>query len=241
VFHSIRWRITLPFLLLSLVSLLSLGLVLSTVFRQTYLDNLEAKLASQARLAADVVVPLLQGGSSRTDLDAVARHWAGILEARVTFVALDGTVLGESHDASVDMENHRSRPEIAAALANGQGSSTRFSQTVGYEMMYTAVIILQDGQPLGVVRMAVPLQEVAASVARVQRILAAATLIVIALTILLAGLISYRTTRPVRQLTQAVRQLTDSPWTGTPLHTYLPTARDEVGQLAQAFNVMSPN
>jgi two-component system, OmpR family, phosphate regulon sensor histidine kinase PhoR len=239
VFHSIRWRITLPFLLLSLFSLLSLGLVLSNVLRQTYLDNLEANLAGQARLAADVVGPLLQGGSSRADLDAVARHWAGILEARVTFVALDGTVLGESHDARTDMENHRSRPEIAAAFATGQGSSTRFSQTVGYEMMYTAVTILQDGQPLGVVRLAVPLQEVTASVVRVQRILAAATLVVIAFTFLLAGLISYRTTRPVRQLTQAVRQMTDSPWTGTPLHTNLPTARDEVGQLAQAFNVMS--
>ena len=57
MFHSIRWRITLPFLLLSLFSLLSLGLVLSNVLRQTYLDNLEANLAGQARLAADGVGP----------------------------------------------------------------------------------------------------------------------------------------------------------------------------------------
>ena len=235
MFQSLRWRITLPFVFLSLLSLLALGLVLSNVLRQTYLDNLESKLTSQAHMVADVITPMLQRGTTGGDLDTAARHWAKLLAARVTIVAVDGTVLGESHEDRTQMENHRNRPEIAAAFASGQGSSTRFSHTVGYEMMYTAVTILQDGQPQGVARVAVPLQEVADNVSQVQRILTSATLIVIAFTILLAGLISHRTSRPVRDLTQAVRQLA----AGQPTGALIPAGRDEVGQLTQAFNAMS--
>jgi two-component system phosphate regulon sensor histidine kinase PhoR len=235
VFQSLRWRITLPFVFLSLLSLLVLGLVLSNVLRQTYLDNLESKLSSQASMVADVIARMLQSGTTGADLDTAARHWAELLEARVTIVAVDGTVLGESHEDRTQMENHRNRPEIAAAFASGQGSSTRFSHTVGYEMMYTAVTIVQDGQPLGVARVAVPLQEVTNNVSQVQRILISATLVVIAFTILLAGLISHQITRPVVELTQNVRQLA----AGQPTGILIPAARDEVGQLTQAFNVMS--
>ncbi|RPI99872.1 MAG: HAMP domain-containing protein, partial [Chloroflexi bacterium] len=235
VFHSLRWRITIPFVLLSLFSLLALGLVLSNVLRQTYLNSLESKLLSQARLVGDTAAASLQTGAPGPDLDAAARHWAGLLDARVTIVALDGTVLGESHEDRTLMDNHRNRPEIAAALASGQGSSTRFSSTVGYDMMYTAVTAMQGGQSVGVIRIAVPLREVETSVAQVQRILATATFILIVLTILLAAAISYRTTRPVRDLTRAIRQMTNGRLAGGPI----PAARDEVGQLTQAFNAMS--
>jgi len=244
VFHSIRWRITIPFVLLSLFSLLVLGLVLSNVLRQTYLDNLAAKLVSQARVVSDIIVPMLKTGPPSADLDAATRHWAELLEARVTIVAVDGTVLGESHEDRAQMESHRNRPEIATALEHGQGSSTRFSHTASYEMMYTAVAVVQNEQTLGVVRVAVPLQEVTAHVAQVQRILTRAMLIVIAFTILLAGLISYRTTRPVRELTHSVRQMTasqlaNSQLVGTLTQSPVCTTQDEVGQLTQAFNVMS--
>lgn len=184
MFHSLRWRIAIPFALLSIISLLALGLYITNFVRQTYLDDLDSKLTTEARMVSDVVAPLLQSDAPTPDLDAAARHWAGLLEARVTIVAADGTVLGESNEDRAQMDNHASRPEIAAALADGQGSSTRFSHTVGYQMMYTAVAITLDGQMLGVARVAVPLKEVEANMAHIQRILMGATLLVIALTIL---------------------------------------------------------
>lgn len=231
MFHSLRWRITLPFALLSFFSLLALGLYISNFVRQTYLDNLEAELTTEARMLSEVIAPQMQGA----DLDASARHWSGIVEARVTIVGLDGVVLGESHEDRTQMDNHATRPEIAAAFAEGQGSSTRFSRTVGYAMMYTAAAITQDGETLGAVRLAMPLEEIEADVAHVQRILMSVTLLVIALTILVAAWIANNTTRPVRQLTQAARQMAAGELSNTPI----PAAPDEVGQLAKAFNAMS--
>jgi two-component system phosphate regulon sensor histidine kinase PhoR len=233
--HSIRWRITIPFVLLSLLSLLALGLYLSNFVRQTYLNNLESSLTTEARMVGDVVAPMLQSGEPSPDLDATARHWADLLGARVTIVAPDGRVLGESHEDRTKMENHSSRPEIVAALASGHGSSTRFSNTVGYNMMYTAVRIIQGGETLGVARVAMPLKEVEANVTHIQRVLMTATVVVICLTVLLAALIASRTTRPVRELTQSIRNMTAGQLTGSPVTA----APDEIGQLARTFNYLA--
>ena len=235
MFRSIRWRITVSFALLSLLALLVLGAYLSGVLRQTYIDRLEAQLVSEARLLGDVLVPALGAEGTPADLDDRARHWSDLLDARVTIVAVDGTVLGESHEDRTQMGNHANRPEITGALNEGQGSSTRFSSTIGQEMMYTALPITTGGQTLGVVRLAMPLETVDANVARVQGILTTATLIIMALTVLLAAFVSYRTTRPVRKLTEAVRQMTAGPLIDSPVAA----SRDEVGELTQAFNAMS--
>jgi len=235
VFHSIRWRITIPFVLLISLSLLGLGLYISNFMRQTYLGNLEVRLTTETRMLGDVIAPMLQNGTPAPDLDAVARHWAELTGARVTIVAPDGVVLGESHEDRTQMDNHSNRPEIIAALASGQGSSTRFSHTVGYQMIYTAVRMIRDGQVLGIVRMALPLREVEENVVHINRILMTITLVAIGLTVLLATLIADRTTRPIRQLTQAVRQISRGETEQPPI----PTSLDEVGQLTRAFNALS--
>jgi two-component system phosphate regulon sensor histidine kinase PhoR len=236
MFRSIRWRIAIPYVLLILATMLGLGVYLSGFVRQTYLSGLESQLAAEARMVGDAASPDLSAGLDAIEkLDASARHWASILDARVTLIAPDGTVLGESHEDRSQMDNHRNRPEVAQALAEGQGSSTRFSRTVGYEMMYTAVAVAVNGQTVGVARLAVPLKQVEANLAHLQRALAGATLVATALAIVLATLIAGRTTRPLRELTQIVRQFSGGAADIQPISI----SRDEVGQLTQAFNVMA--
>ena len=62
-------------------------------------------------------------------------------ERRVTLIALDGTVLADSHEDARTMDNHRDRPEISAAFATGYGRSQRFSDTRGEDLTYVAVRI----------------------------------------------------------------------------------------------------
>ncbi len=139
MFHTIRWRIAWPFVLLILVAMTALGILISNFVRQIYLTNLESRLTSEARMVGDVIKPVLLSGDQKAGLDAIAKHWASVVDARVTIIAVDGTVLGESHEDRATMDNHLSRPEVAAALKLGSGTSNRFSHTVGYQMMYTAV------------------------------------------------------------------------------------------------------
>ena len=232
MFHSIRWRIAILYAVLILVTMLGLGIYLSNFLRQTYLDDLKSKQATEARMVGEVIRPLLASGTSNSDpIDLAAKKWAKILGARVTIIASDGVVIGESDEDRMLMANHSDRPEVIAAQARGQGSSIRFSQTVRYDMLYTAVKL--DTQD--VVRVAVALNGVQANITHLQRILFSATFVVMFLAILLAAWISGRTSRPVRELTEAVRQMTAGEITDQPV---VKTA-DEVGQLTQAFNHMS--
>ncbi len=232
---SIRWRIALPYVGLILVTMLVLGVYLSIFIKQTYISDLEAKLADEARLIGDVITPNLESNDENPNLDPQAKHWAEILNARITIIAPDGTVWGESDEDRSQMTNHSDRPEVIQALANGVGSSSRFSQTVGYPMLYTAVKILDDQKILGFVRVALPLQQVSAKIAHLQRILIAATVVVAFLAVLLATMIAGRISRPVRDLTKSAWQLASI----NPDESPIPPEKDEIHQLATVFNIMA--
>lgn len=57
---------------------------------------------------------------------------------RLTLVSADGTVLYDSGGREGDLENHRSRPEIAVALAYGVGEDVRYSSTDRESAFYYA-------------------------------------------------------------------------------------------------------
>jgi two-component system phosphate regulon sensor histidine kinase PhoR len=240
MFHSIRWRIAIPYVILIILSMLGIGWYLSNFTRQIYLNDLENELAAEARLAGEFIIPLLNEQTDPQEIDTLARRWAETLAARITIVAVDGTVLGESHDDRSTMDNHSRRPEIIAAAENGWGSSTRYSQSVGDFMMYVAVAIQPEGELLGFMRAAVPLAEVQENVRSLQRSLAVATLGVTLVSVLLALWISGRTMQPLRELTQAVAEISEGRLDGMrAIAGSRPPPRDEIGQLTHAFNQMT--
>ncbi len=235
MFHSIRWRIALPYVTLILVTMLALGVYISSFVRQTYLNALESKLTSEARMIGDVITPDLESVGASPNFDPQAKHWDDILKARVTIIAPDGTVWGESEQDRATMSNHSDRPEVIQALATGEGSSIRYSQTLGLNMMYTAITVLKNNAPLALVRVALPLQQVSANITNLQRVLIAVTVLVTAIAILLAVILAGRITRPVRALTQSAWELASS----DPAVQPIPSSKDEISQLAQVFNIMS--
>lgn len=233
MFQSIRWRIAIPYTLLTVFIMAGLGFYLSDSVRQSYLEDLEDTLTAEARLVADAF-RLYLSDTAATDLDAQAREWAELIGARVTLIGRDGTVVGESHDDRTLMDNHLDRPEVQDALATGIGSSTRFSRTVGYQMMYLAAAVESQGETIGFARVALPLEGVDANVAQLRSTIAVATLFATMLTILLAVWIANQTAKPLLELTAHARTVAGGRFEGH----LVPESGDEVGQLAHAFNVM---
>jgi two-component system phosphate regulon sensor histidine kinase PhoR len=233
--HSIRWRIAAPYVILILISTIGLSMYLSTQVRQVYLDNLEAQLLAEARALADAAQPLLAPTENKPALDSLAGRWSTLLGARVTIIATDGSVLADSDGDASQMENHLYRPEVQQALATGQGNSIRLSQTVGYDMMYVALPVTAEGKVIGTVRVALSLGQIEASVSGLRHIILTAGLLAGVVAIILALLIAERTARPLRRLAQAADQVA----AGDLAARLVPTSRDEVGHLTQAFNHMA--
>jgi len=76
-------------------------------------------------------------------------------DMRLTIIKRDGTVIFDSHYDPAKMENHASRPEIAAALSGLEYNSVRFSETLQTYMLYHAFPVKNY-----IVRLAIPVSEI---------------------------------------------------------------------------------
>ncbi len=228
--RRIRWRIAFPYVLLMLVVTIALTIYLSGLARHAYQQMLVDRLVACAYLLAD-----LAHAEPAEGWNALAERYARRFDMRVTLIATDGQVIGESHADRQVMENHLRRPEVQQALAVGWGSSVRLSDTLGQQMLYVAVDARQEGSSLGVVRLAVSLSQIDAQVVRLrQGIFFVATLTVV-LAWLLAFIIAGFTVRPIYRLTELARRVA-----GGDLNVrFYPTGEDEIGRLGRAFNEMT--
>ncbi len=234
-FRSLRWRLLALIELVVLVVMVALALILSATVRRTYLAHLEEQLTVEARLIGDALTTTMASGPPDGFLDAEAHRYATLLDARITLIGPDGTVWGESHEDRTRMENHLDRPEVQQALAEGRGTSIRFSHTVGYEMMYVAVPVEAGGRVVGIARVALPLRQVQANVARLQRMVGLVTAIFVGPIGLLAFFRMAPTVRAIQDLSDALGRLT----AGDLDARVLPRTDDELGDLARAYNQMA--
>jgi len=234
VFRSIQWRITISFILIILVSMCVLGFYLVDFVRDTQISNLRSQLENEARLVAQASLPGFLA-PEKDALDTLAKTTGDQINSRVTIIAKDGTVLGDSEQDPMAMENHALRPEVIEALAEGVGISTRYSTTLGQQMLYVAVPITSQGKVIGISRVALPLVEVQNYINRLILIVATSMVITTLIAILVAIFVAQATTQPIRQLTQAARRIASGE-----LGQKIPVLTvDESGQLANAFNEMS--
>jgi two-component system phosphate regulon sensor histidine kinase PhoR len=150
----------------SLALLVSTWLVERSLAR-TMREDIAKGLIDQARMAGE----LLSKQPSLVDPDAEADALGRLIQARVTFIAADGHVLGDSDvDAASlsSLENHLTREEVIAAGRAGEGTGVRRSATTGVETMYAARAVHTG--PVAFVRVALPLTAVAERIAHVRRL-----------------------------------------------------------------------
>jgi len=235
MFRGIQWRITIPFIVLILVIMGILGAYLVNSTRDNQIDALHSQLKNEAMITAEASLPGFLGQEQQAVLDTLAKTLGENIDTRITIIALDGTVLGDSEEDPASMENHAARPEIQDALATGAGESSRFSTTLGVRMMYVAVPVTYQGEVLGVARVSLPLTEVESLTRRITVIIATAMAVAAILVILAAWIIARITTRPIRRLTIASQKIASGKL-GQRINV---ESRDEVGELAHAFNEMS--
>ncbi len=238
--YSIRWRIAFPYVALVLISMVSLGLYLSDLLRRNYEKDLQNQLVTAAQLIADNLAASPMTSEAGTELDPLVHEYAQLMHVRLTIIAADGTVLTDSQSDRSTMGNHLDRPEVQAAMQTGQGSSIRMSETEGYEMMYIAAPITTEERVTGVVRVALPLQEVSDAERYLRLTVLPATLFLTLGGIVVALLVAERVATPVRRLADAAQALAQGKLdeaTITRLRTNV--GRDELSVLTRIFGEMA--
>ncbi|RJO63265.1 MAG: HAMP domain-containing histidine kinase [Myxococcales bacterium] len=157
--RKLLWQLYPSFLIITVLSLAAMGLFASDSIRDFYLANLRDSLETSARLAAAAIDERFSP-ADRQEIDALLKAFGENSTRRLTVIAPDGVVIGDSQRPAETMANHADRPEVREALAGRSGYSSRFSETIGEEMMYAAAPVLKDGRVIGVVRAAKPIMAI---------------------------------------------------------------------------------
>src|SRR5690606_11308792 len=130
------------------VTLLAAEVYLVRVLEAQMLADIRADLSVRARLVAERIAASPGTMDDFRALDALADRLGEVVGGRVTIVARNGRVVGDSAvavEALSRVDDHGSRPEIAQALAAQEGFGVRSSQTVHERLMYIAVPVMRDG------------------------------------------------------------------------------------------------
>jgi two-component system, OmpR family, phosphate regulon sensor histidine kinase PhoR len=228
---------------LALIGLAALtsGVLVETVMRGLLIDRVGDELTRTAEVGALTIArgdDVLALGSHQP----LAVRMARAARARVTLLGRDGVVLADSSLSVGELaqaENHASRPEVREALSRGRGASSRFSETVGAQMMYVAVPF-RHGSQQGLVRMAMSLADVDGLISHMRWLITGAVLVGLVIAAGMGGLASYLASRSLMQLVTRARALASGEQGARARgeRISLPDS-DELGGLAGSFNQMA--
>jgi two-component system phosphate regulon sensor histidine kinase PhoR len=209
------------------------GVLIATEMRRQTERRIEQTLNAEALLAAELLGRAAPGPQSAAALDTEADRLGELIGARVTFVAHDGRVVGDSSEpltALPGLENHRSRPEIVDAATTGTGRARRYSATIGTDMLYVAVKV---GHPdIEYVRIALPLTDIGDQLHSVVISTLTALSVALAAAAGLAFLLTFRLTRRVGSIAAAAERYRY----GDLRPTRLDYGDDELGVVARALD-----
>jgi len=236
--RRIAFKLTLTLVGFVGVSMVAAGFFLNHALEEFAVESLEQRLASVAGVVEEEARGLLRGGGPPAAVQAFVSRVARPTGARVTLIAADGRVVGESDRRSEDLprlDNHRGRPEVRTALEGRLGRDLRRSATVDAPLLYVAWPVRDAGRVIGVLRLALPLSAVTASYASLHQVMLAgggvALLVALGIGIFVAG----RVTRPVVDMQSIARQMSE----GNFLVRAPSRSTDEIGTLGRSLNVLA--
>ena len=208
--------------------------MMSWSVRRSVGDRIERSLINEARLAAETLSH--RQPATPTELDAEADALGRLVSARITFIAEDGTVIGDSQLTTEELkaaENHKDRPEVRQARREGLGVARRYSATLDIEMLYVAVSVRNGTAPMiSEIRLALPLTDIRDELAALRRTALVAAAAGLGTALLLAWAASLFLSGRVRTIAEAAKRYADGDFS-RPARDY---GADEIGTVARVLD-----
>ena len=218
-------KILFSYLVIISVSFFVLHLLVKDQLSKIMTAGIEQELMHYAELV-DLSAPKA--------MSAHLQQISKISKSRVTLVNERGVVFADSEKAIAGLENHLFRPEIQEARLKGVGKSVRYSNTLGVNMLYVAVVLKNGPKIGGYVRLARPLHDVQSAGEQVYRSIFLAMLIGALVSLIAALFFSYRLAAPIRSMEEFTQRLRK----GQPVGSIMIRTSDETRTLADNINYL---
>lgn len=234
--HSIRWKLTLTYLLTIFAAILIPGLILSRWIDTNYEASLRNDLISEAKL-----IGRLSEITIKTDpksLDKLAKESGMRLGKRITIINNNGTVLADSLSDTSKMENHSDRREIVDALSKGTGYDIRLSDTLKTNMLYAAVRFGSEAyNNIGVARISEDLAIIKDAKDTLHQVFLIAGLFSLLIALIISFILSKNIVNPIQEMSRIAEKYARGELTHKLGIRNIPG--DEIDNLANALNTMS--
>jgi two-component system phosphate regulon sensor histidine kinase PhoR len=231
------WKIAPAYIMVIAVSTIVVAYLAGQSVEAFLRARVANELTTKARLIGRIVEPLLLGEDRAALALQIDRLRKDDDTVRVTLIALDGQVLGDTHVMPDRLANQGQRPEVRAALLRGKGFDTRTSDALLQRMTYMAITLNDSyGKPLVVVRTSMSVALMDAVLNELQQRIAIGG---VALA-LLAGLVTFviftrHVSGPIRRLQEGAQRFAAGDLTSS---VPLGDSR-EVSELGDALNLMA--
>ena len=129
---------------------------------------------------------------------------------RITLIAMDGTVLGDTNPKpAADMEPHNTpdRPEVMAALRGRAGWDERRSETYGIRFQYYARPLVLADKQVAVIRTAMPIEHLTTAEGFIWRSLLWAAAVALGVVVALGIWLNWTWYTPLRQVADAAASI----------------------------------
>lgn len=192
-------KLFFPFLLIVLIPLMAFSRYAGFSMRQFYLDQMAINLEARANLLKEQVTHYLLAGDEK-NIDLLCKRAGKSSDTRITVMQISGKVLGDSEKDPAEMVNHSDRPEFVKAMTGETGIFTRYSDTLSEPMMYLAILLTEDGKPVGVLRTSVSISAIDKQHEIIQKRTSLGVLVIALLAVCASLLFSRYITRPLEKI-----------------------------------------
>ncbi|MBN1529595.1 MAG: HAMP domain-containing protein [Thermoleophilaceae bacterium] len=229
---SLRTRLLAAFAYVLVLVIVALEVPLALNLSRRVDAEVKSEAQSQAALIASTVSGRLGNGR---ELERVLAGTARDLGGRVIVVNARGRLLADSAGEGLESSSYASRPEIADALRGRAAQGTRHSDTLGEDLLFTAVPVLRNGQTAGAVRVTQSVDDVQSEVRTDVLALIAVGVVALLLGLGVAWLLAGSLAEPLRGLARTARRVA-----GGDLEARAkPEGSSEQREVAAAFNEMT--
>lgn len=252
---QLLWRLYAGYVVIIVIFTLIVGTLVSRQVTENGLAEIHQSLAVRSEFLAEIAKQALQDDlAARTDeLRSEDNHKQSTVKAsgeslqetllrlgkdtasRLTVIAGDGRVVADSKEFPENMNNHAQRPEIIESSSVGSSTISRYSQTLQQQMVYRAQVVVDDDKAIGFVRSSLPLTTIDQKLAQLRLVVLFAAIIAALAALLLGLYFAKRFSDPLSKMTEIAEAISQGDYD----KRISVSRRDEIGQLADAFNRMA--
>jgi two-component system, OmpR family, phosphate regulon sensor histidine kinase PhoR len=228
-------RIFLSFIIVALLLSALIGIFSSGSVRSHYLKTETASLREFIQVVKPTVETYINSGDF-AGLENLLKKMSTQTDIRFTIININGKVLADSERNPAEMDNHINRPEVRGALEGRESTSTRYSNTIGEDMLYFAHPFADGkGGIKYVIRGSMPLSDIKTLSNSLTKDILKSMMFILLISIILAYFYSKRIFEPIKELAEASKKVA--------AHDFNVRVsvreRDEIWELAESFNFMT--